>query len=175
MIRYRPEFKSFFSNKGIRITVKVADNNNSDDNGAESADLKSTKTGKNKYILPKGEKEEERIYHLYPSDRCKDLYKKSDGYKKKPEWRYKARGGIEIDSDDDSSRTYIPKWAKETPNKSTNTTRSLMDLDKLYINPQDKFGTRHYEVLENKLRIFFENAGLLGLEKTYSKMLSVRV
>ena len=75
MIRYGPEFQSLVFNKGIQSTVKVADNNTSDDNGAESAVLKSTKIGKNKYILPKGEKEEETIYPSYPSDQCKDLYK----------------------------------------------------------------------------------------------------
>ncbi|CAD6498841.1 BgTH12-04499 [Blumeria graminis f. sp. triticale] len=58
MIRYGPEFQSHVFNEGIRSTVKVADNNNSDDYGAQSADLKSTKTGKNKYIPAKGEKEQ---------------------------------------------------------------------------------------------------------------------
>ncbi|SZF01380.1 unnamed protein product [Blumeria hordei] len=56
MIRYGPEFQSLVFNEGIRNTVKVADNNNSDNTDAASADLKSMKTGKNKNILPKGDK-----------------------------------------------------------------------------------------------------------------------
>ncbi|CCU80363.1 hypothetical protein BGHDH14_bgh05404 [Blumeria hordei DH14] len=127
MIRYGPEFQSLVFNKGTRSTVKVADNNNSDDTGTASADLKRMQTGKNKYLLPN------------------DLYRKSDGYKKRPEQRQKARDGMETDSDDDSSKTYIPKWAKETPIECINTSRALMDLSKLYIHPQDKFGARHYE------------------------------
>ncbi|SZF00691.1 unnamed protein product [Blumeria hordei] len=115
MIRYGPEFQSLVFNEGIRSTDKVDDNNNSVDTGTASADLRSTKTGKNKYVPPKGEKEEETIYPTYPSDRCEDLYRKSYGYEKKPEWRQKARDGKEIDLCDDSGKTYIPKWAKETP------------------------------------------------------------
>ncbi|SZF02680.1 unnamed protein product [Blumeria hordei] len=163
MIRYGPEFQSLVFNEDIRSTVKVANNNNSDDTGTVSADLKSTKTGKNKYIPPKGEKEEETIYPTYPGDRCEDLYSKSDEYKKRPEQRQKARDGMEIDSDNDSGKTYIPKWAKETPTECINTSRALMDLSKLYVNPQDKFGARHYEVLENKLRIFFEKCRIAGI------------
>ncbi|SZF01569.1 unnamed protein product [Blumeria hordei] len=55
MIRYGPEFQSLVFNKGTRSTVKVADNNNSDDTGTASADLKRMQTGKNKYLLPNGE------------------------------------------------------------------------------------------------------------------------
>ncbi|SZF05084.1 unnamed protein product [Blumeria hordei] len=169
MIRYGPEFQSLIFNEGIRSTVKVTDNSNSDDTGTVSTDLKSTKTGKDKYIPPKGEKEEEIIYPTYPSDCCEDLYRKSDGYKKRPEQRQKAKDGMEIDSDDDSGKTYIPKWTKEILTECINTLRALMDLSKLYVNPQDKFGARHYEVLENKLRIFFEKCRIAGIGENLFK------
>ena len=47
-----------------------------------------------------------------------------------------------------------------------------MDLGKLYINPQYKFGARHYEVLQNKHIIFFEKCQIAGLGEACSKMLS---
>ncbi|CAD6501779.1 BgTH12-02028, partial [Blumeria graminis f. sp. triticale] len=72
-------------------------------------------TGKSKYIPLKGEKEEEIICPLYPTERYEDLDNKSDDYKKKPGLRQKARGSIGIDLDDDSDKTNIPKWSRVTP------------------------------------------------------------
>ncbi|CAD6498796.1 BgTH12-04456 [Blumeria graminis f. sp. triticale] len=44
-----------------------------------------------------------------------------------------------------------------------------MGLGKLYVNPQDKFGAKHYEVLENKPRIFFEKCRIAGVGENQFK------
>ncbi|SZF00191.1 unnamed protein product [Blumeria hordei] len=140
MIRYGPEFQLLVFNEGIQSTVKVANNNNSDETSTVSANLKSTKT---------------------------DFYRKSDGYKKKPEWRQKAREGMEIDSDNDSGKTYILKWAKETPTRSINTLRMLMDLGKLYVNPHDTFSTMLRDAAHN---FYFRHLAEHLEDLTFNKM-----
>ena len=61
------------------------------------------------------------------------------------------------DSDDEKDPSVIPTWAQGTTTDPNGVSKALTDLGKLYQKDQDKFGAKHYEVLENKLRIFFDN------------------
>ncbi|KAI0993666.1 hypothetical protein K3495_g14519 [Podosphaera aphanis] len=162
IIGYGVEFQSLVFNRGIRSAASATDNGDHDDIGFTNLKCKEVDKGKN--IPLKGDRDENINYLADQGNGSDDSDNKSDSiWKKEPKGKKKKRGRKGADSDKDSGKTYIPDWAKGTITEGTSISRALMDLGKLYVNPQDKFGAKHYEVLENKLRIFFEKCRIAGV------------
>ncbi|KAI1000577.1 hypothetical protein K3495_g7616 [Podosphaera aphanis] len=168
IIGYGVEFQSLVFNRGIRSAASATDNGDHDDSGFTN--LKCKEFDKSKNIPLKGERDENINYLADQGNGSDDSDNKSDSiWKKEPKGKKKKRGRKGADSDKDSGKTYIPDWANGTMPEGTSISRALMDLGKLYVNPQDKFGAKHYQVLENKLRILFEKCRIAGVGENQFK------
>ncbi|CAD6505931.1 BgTH12-06863, partial [Blumeria graminis f. sp. triticale] len=155
IIGYGEEFQSLVFNRGIRSAASATDN--SDHNESGFTNLKCKKADKGKNIPLKGERDKNINYIADQGNSNDDSDNESESIRKKePKGKKEKRSSKGADSDNESGKTYIPDWAKGTITEGTSISRALMDLGKLYVNPQDKFGAKHHEVLENKLRIFFK-------------------
>ncbi|KAI1005142.1 hypothetical protein K3495_g3077 [Podosphaera aphanis] len=162
------EFQSLVFNRGIRSAASATDNGDHDDIGFTNLKCKEADKGKN--IPLEGEIDENINYLPDQGNGSDDSDNESDSIRKKePKGKKKKRGSKGADSDNDSGKTYIPDWAKGIITEGTSISRALMDLGKLYVNPQEKFEAKHYEVLENKLRIFFEKCQIAGVGENQFK------